>query len=200
MEYKEDIRIQKTRRDLRKAILDLITEKSIEKISVKEICDKAMVNRITFYKYYEDKFTLLDDTVNEIRDEIKEKTLKNNYVINTFDDASSYLAEIVKNVVEYIEDNRNLIISVQKNGDYKLFDIITYVCEAAITELLTQFNRIRKLKYPIPVAASFIYGGFVATIGYWLNHPDSINQNQLLDIINDIKNNIDSLEFLFEAK
>ena len=60
-------------------------------------------------------------------------------------------------------------------------------------------NRIRKLKYPIPVAASFIYGGFVATIGYWLNHPDSINQNQLLDIINDIKNNIDSLEFLFEA-
>ncbi|MBR6289624.1 MAG: TetR/AcrR family transcriptional regulator, partial [Acholeplasmatales bacterium] len=69
MEYKEDIRIQKTRRDLRKAILDLITEKSIEKISVKEICDKAMVNRITFYKYYEDKFTLLDDTINEIRDE-----------------------------------------------------------------------------------------------------------------------------------
>ena len=116
MEYKEDIRIQKTRRDLRKAILDLITEKSIEKISVKEICDKAMVNRITFYKYYEDKFTLLDDTINEIRDEIKEKTLKNNYVINTFDDASSYLAEIVKNVVEYIEANRYLILAVQKNG------------------------------------------------------------------------------------
>ena len=127
MEYKEDIRIQKTRRDLRKAILDLITEKSIEKISVKEICDKAMVNRITFYKYYEDKFTLLDDTINEIRDEIKEKTLQNNYVINTFDDASSYLAEIVKNVVEYIEENRYLIIEKGHSKDGKfLYNYIIF--------------------------------------------------------------------------
>jgi hypothetical protein len=34
MEYKEDIRIQKTRRDLRNSIINLLTKKPIEKISV----------------------------------------------------------------------------------------------------------------------------------------------------------------------
>ena len=66
MEFKEDLRIQKTRRDLRKSILNLLREKPLEKISVTEICDNAMINRMTFYKYYEDKFILLDDAFNDI--------------------------------------------------------------------------------------------------------------------------------------
>ena len=70
MEFKEDLRIQKTRRDLRKSILNLLREKPLEKISVTEICDNAMINRMTFYKYYEDKFILLDDAFNEIKDNI----------------------------------------------------------------------------------------------------------------------------------
>lgn len=198
MEYKEDIRIQKTRRDLRNAILELIMEKSIEKISVIEICNKAMVNRMTFYKYYEDKFTLLDDTINEIIDEIKTKTAIYNNEIKTIDEASNLLANIIKTVVDYIEKNRDLIIAVQKNGDYKLFDIITYICEASIVELLNQINLIKPLKYSIPVAASFIYGGFVSTIGYWLDHPDAINKEQVLEFIKDIKNNLFNLNFLFK--
>ena len=198
MEYKEDIRIQKTRRDLRLAILNLIMEKPIEKISVIEICNKAMINRMTFYKYYEDKFTLLDDTINEIIDELKNKTLKCNNEIKTLEEASNLLASIIKNVIDYIEKNRELIIAVQKNGDYKLFDMIAYISEASITELLNQINKIRELKYSIPVTSSFIYGGFVSTITYWINHPDSIMKEQLLELIDNIKNNLFSLNFLFK--
>jgi len=198
MEYKEDIRIQKTRRDLRLAILNLIMEKPIEKISVIEICNKAMVNRMTFYKYYEDKFTLLDDTINEIIDELKNKTLKYNNEIKTLEEASNLLASIIKNVIDYIEKNRELIIAVQKNGDYKLFDMIAYISEASITELLNQINKIRELKYSIPVTSSFIYGGFVSTIIYWINHPDSIMKDQLLELIDNIKNNLFSFDFLFK--
>ncbi len=198
MEYKEDIRIQKTRRDLRLAILNLIMEKPIEKISVIEICNKAMINRMTFYKYYEDKFTLLDDTINEIIDELKNKTLKCNNEIKTLEEASNLLASIIKNVIDYIEKNRELIIAVQKNGDYKLFDMIAYISEASITELLNQINKIRELKYSIPVTSSFIYGGFVSTITYWINHPDSIMKEQLLELIDNIKNNLFSLDFLFK--
>ena len=198
MEYKEDIRIQKTRRDLRLAILNLIMEKPIEKISVIEICKKAMINRMTFYKYYEDKFTLLDDTINEIIDELKNKTLKCNNEIKTLEEASNLLANLIKNVIDYIEKNRELIIAVQKNGDYKLFDMIAYISEASITELLNQINKIRELKYSIPVTSSFIYGGFVSTIIYWINHPDSIMKDQLLELIDNIKNNLFSFDFLFK--
>lgn len=197
MEYKEDLRIQKTRRDLRNAIIELIKEKSIEKISVTEICDKAMVNRMTFYKYYEDKFSLLDDTVNEIKDDI-EKKAPNRKDIKTLDEASEFFADIIKIVLEFLDTNKDLIIAVQKNGDYKLLDIITYISEAAITELLTQINKLKPLKYSIPLTASFIYGGFVSTISYWISHPDAIDSKQLIELTEDIKNNLFALEFFFK--
>ncbi len=197
MEYKEDLRIQKTRRDLRGAIIELIKEKPIEKISVTEICNKAMVNRMTFYKYYEDKFSLLDDTVNEIKDIIINKA-PNTRNIKTLDDASLFFAEIIKIVLEFLDNNRDLIIAVEKNGDYKLLDIITYISEDAIKELLTQLNKLKPLKYSIPLSASFIYGGFISTIVYWIDHPNAINKNQLLELIDDIKNNLSSLNFLFK--
>lgn len=197
MDYKEDLRIQKTRRDLRNAIIELIKEKPIEKISVTEICDKAMVNRMTFYKYYEDKFTLLDDTVNEIKDNIEAKAPNPDY-ITTIEEASDFFAKLIKIVLDFLEGNKDLIIAVQKNGDYKLLDIITYISESAITELLTQIDKIRPLKYSIPLTSSFIYGGCVSTIGYWINHPEVIDTNQLMTLIEDIKNNLFSLDFLFK--
>lgn len=197
MDYKEDLRIQKTRRDLRNAIIELIKEKPIEKISVTEICDKAMVNRMTFYKYYEDKFTLLDDTVNEIKDNIEAKAPNPDY-ITTIEEASDFFAKLIKIVLDFLEGNKDLIIAVQKNGDYKLLDIITYISEFAITELLTQIDKIRSLKYSIPLTSSFIYGGWVSTIGYWINHPEAIDTNQLMTLIEDIKNNLFSLDFLFK--
>ena len=197
MDYKEDIRIQKTRRDLRKAIIELIKEKPIEKVSVTEICEKAMVNRMTFYKYYEDKFTLLDDTINEIKDELKNKAPEFNN-IKTLDEASNYFGIIINIFIEFLDKNKELITAVEKNGDYKLFDIITYISEEAITELLTQINKLKRLKYSIHVTSSFIYGGFVSTISYWLDHPEAIDKEQLYNLIKDIQNNLFNFDFLFE--
>ncbi len=39
--------------------MTLMTEQEFETISVKEVCDRAMVHRTTFYKHYEDKYDLL---------------------------------------------------------------------------------------------------------------------------------------------
>jgi AcrR family transcriptional regulator len=54
-----DLRIRRTHKLLWEALLTLMTEQEFETISVKEICDRAMVHRTTFYKHYEDKYDLL---------------------------------------------------------------------------------------------------------------------------------------------
>ena len=46
-----------------KAFLDLLAEKDFEYITVKEICQKADVNRSTFYLHYETIADLLDESV-----------------------------------------------------------------------------------------------------------------------------------------
>ena len=49
----EDLRVAKTIRGIKSAFEALICEKDYEKITVKELCDRAQVNKKTFYHYYE---------------------------------------------------------------------------------------------------------------------------------------------------
>ena len=57
---KTDARVRYTRMRLREAFLACLAEKPVSKITVKELCDMAEINRATFYKHYADPFDLLD--------------------------------------------------------------------------------------------------------------------------------------------
>ena len=48
-----DIRVKKTKRAIQKAFIALLREKPIEKITVKEIAERAEINKTTFYSHYE---------------------------------------------------------------------------------------------------------------------------------------------------
>jgi AcrR family transcriptional regulator len=56
-----DPRIYKTLRSIDQALLSLLREHPFQKITIEMICTAAMVNRSTFYKYYADKYALLDN-------------------------------------------------------------------------------------------------------------------------------------------
>jgi AcrR family transcriptional regulator len=63
---KEDPRVQKTIESIQEAFHDLILEKDYEKITVKELCERARINKKTFYTYYE----TLDDLLLEMQSSI----------------------------------------------------------------------------------------------------------------------------------
>ena len=48
-----DIRVKKTKRAIQKAFIALLREKPVEKITVKEIAERAEINKTTFYSHYE---------------------------------------------------------------------------------------------------------------------------------------------------
>jgi len=64
-----DRRVQRTRRALRNALLELVKEKKYDDISVEEITQHANLGRATFYLHYKDKEDLLVDEFNEIVNE-----------------------------------------------------------------------------------------------------------------------------------
>ena len=55
----EDLRVVKTIEGIKTAFEELICEKDYEQISVKELCDRARINKKTFYHYYETLDALL---------------------------------------------------------------------------------------------------------------------------------------------
>lgn len=50
----KDLRVIKTQKAIRQALLNLLEKKNLEKITVKEICDQAMISKGTFYYHYRD--------------------------------------------------------------------------------------------------------------------------------------------------
>lgn len=65
-----DIRIIKTKNSIINAFIELRAKKEIEKITVKELCEKAMINKSTFYSHYTDIYDLSEHLENQIANEI----------------------------------------------------------------------------------------------------------------------------------
>lgn len=65
-----DLRVVKTKRSIKAAFLELRRKKPIEKITVKELADLAMINKGTFYLHYQDIYNLSDEIENEFIDDI----------------------------------------------------------------------------------------------------------------------------------
>ena len=62
----EDQRVRTTKRMLRDALISLLAQKRICDIRVKELCEKAFVNRSTFYAHYKDIKTLAKEMEMEL--------------------------------------------------------------------------------------------------------------------------------------
>ena len=67
MEKKKDLRVIKTKKMIYTALVELMKEKTFEEIKVSDICEKALINRSTFYAHYEDKYELLIDFIKDLK-------------------------------------------------------------------------------------------------------------------------------------
>jgi AcrR family transcriptional regulator len=61
------------RKRMQQALLTLTVEKGFSNISVRDITERARVNRSTFYRHYLDKYALLDETMDEVYSWISEE-------------------------------------------------------------------------------------------------------------------------------
>lgn len=48
----EDLRVRKTKTAIRKVFADMLLDMPFEKITVKALCERALVNKTTFYRHY----------------------------------------------------------------------------------------------------------------------------------------------------
>ena len=74
-EVQTDLRIRRTHKFLQEAMIELITEKGFDALTVGDIAERAMINRATFYRHYQDKYDLMakifEETTNELVENMK---------------------------------------------------------------------------------------------------------------------------------
>ena len=91
----EDRRVKRTKKALRDCLFQLLDEKSVEEITVKELTAMADINRSTFYFYYKD----IDDMIMQIQDEIysvfERDVIRSATVFITREDFMQYLVRFL---------------------------------------------------------------------------------------------------------
>ena len=63
-----DLRVIKTKKNIREAFLELRRKHSLDEIKVTTLCEKAMVNKTTFYNHYQDIYELSKELEKEVLD------------------------------------------------------------------------------------------------------------------------------------
>lgn len=94
-EKKKDLRIRRTKEAIRETFKEMVCEMPYEKITVKEIAERAKINRNTFYLHYE----TIDDVLKEIQSDYSERYMKIISGYNLIHDQK----EIVRTFFEFME-------------------------------------------------------------------------------------------------
>ena len=61
-----DQRVRLTKSLIKDAFLELLSRKNVRHITVRELCEKAQINRATFYAHYMDIYDLKEQLENEL--------------------------------------------------------------------------------------------------------------------------------------
>ena len=60
-----NLRVRRTQKLLREALIELIEERGFEALTISELTERAMVSRAAFYRNYQDKYDLVEQIFEE---------------------------------------------------------------------------------------------------------------------------------------
>lgn len=111
----EDRRVKRTKRVLRECLFELLETNTIDEISVKELTEKADVNRSTFYFYYKDIADMVRQIQNEIFDVFYETVMTQQASFVTVEDFTEYILRFLRFCKEYESICKFVISNDPKN-------------------------------------------------------------------------------------
>lgn len=168
-----DRRVLRTKKNIRQTFLQLLSEKSLTQLTVKELSEQADINRKTFYMYYSN----IEEILSELEDELVQKLVlvfeKELFDREVFDSYSFF---------------KNLNLAIQ--GDIELYrtlnyaDLLPHLILRAKNALIDVFFR----KYNIPadsdseryiLYAEFAASGILSMYTKWFSNDFHMSLEEL---------------------
>lgn len=179
MEKREDIRVTKSKRDLCHALVGLMQSTPFKKITVGDICSAAMINKMTFYKHYRDKYELLNDVLLNIKQSILLRAEKAMPTPNVKDTALDLTFHLLDAVIDECLAKKQLLLDI--SHDDMVLTMISTTIEKSVCELLAEISRHHQFKYGMDSLSSAVTGATTFLIRYWLVHEQTIGKEKFLN-------------------
>lgn len=166
-----DNRVRYTKAVLQQALLSILRKKHIDKVTIKELCQEAKVNRGTFYLHYATPNDLLMEIEQQFIDE--NMACFNPYFHEGYE--TSYMASLFAGILK----NRELCrIIMGKNGNPRFIERIQNMVRPSIIEgWCKEFPKYRRedLEY----VYDFIFTGSMRLILNWIEDAQDISTEEL---------------------
>ncbi|URZ88133.1 TetR/AcrR family transcriptional regulator C-terminal domain-containing protein [Floricoccus penangensis] len=169
-----------TKRKIKRALLDCMEGKKFDLITVNDIVTKASVNRSTFYRYYDDKYALLD--------EIELTVIKH---INQYRDSNAIYIEgkgyiNSQNIISMLRHLKKFDFIINRllsfNGD-QLFEV------RLRNQLSQQFYKSIKVttsNEKLELIKDFLGHIVIGTFRYWTSKDENMSEEDLSQVIEDL--------------
>jgi AcrR family transcriptional regulator len=166
-EEQADLRVRRTHKLLWEALMALLAEQAFEEITVKQICERAMVHRTTFYKHYEDKYALLEQGIRQMYDAlVAEVTVPPSAF--SVDHPPPYFIHLFIHVAEHQHFYKLMLCGEGIGRFQKLVkDYLVEQGEAILREL-TPPNQ--QLAVPPAMYVQYLAGAVLSLLAWWLEH------------------------------
>lgn len=182
MNTKNNQRTRLSKLLFKNALMDLLKEKgSVAKISVRELCDRAELNRSTFYAHYNEPNDLLMEIETELLDATEEHLKK----IGEENDAGAH--KYILSFLQYIKQNdkqfRTLLIDSADPEFRSRF----------MQQSIIQFVEHLRIELPKELEQyifSYILNGSTGIIIQWIRSDYAVNENEIVNLLFSINQSV----------
>lgn len=163
-----------TRQNLMDAFWEIYIVKRIEKITVKEITDKAGYNRGTFYEYFPDVYHLLDEIESSLIPSVEELPAFSTPYGDNLGTPLENLLELYKKHIKYYS------VLLGEKGDPAFSLRLKNQIKASLIAFLktkTEYNI--ELDYTL----EYILSAMIGVMNYWFCRGQDISKERLIELI-----------------
>lgn len=167
-----------TKQNLIDAFWSLYCEKRIEKITVREIMQKAGYNRGTFYEYFVDVHDVLEQIENSLLPNISELPPMN---------FTTETAQPIDGFVKlYSENSKYYTVLLGDKGDPAFANKLKNYVKLNVLGLLVSkgIQNDAKLDFSI----EFVLSAMIGILTYWFANEKSISEKDLVELVSSLMN------------
>ena len=174
---KVDRRIERTRNAIISAFKEMIIDKEFKEITIKELAERANINRKTFYLHYESMEEILFDLTVEISDQIFEGLNEKGFFDeNTYD--INILIECIENL---LESNYELTRKVVSANSYRFFsrNIKDIIKDSFIRKVK---NKVKLSPYMMNLLGDYVGSGLAKLLKDWFDDQGDLSSKEVAEL------------------
>ena len=163
---------QQTKNAIRRAFIQLLNERPLDKISIKDIAEKGAVNRNTFYYYYCDIYALIRELMELVAQRMIAEGL-----------SDRNWTEIAQQLTAFIREHRRAVTHLFHSSQRDLLEDYIYDVTYAVTESL-----VRRTAAGLPVSEEDLHtvtmyftSALLGMISRWLRFGLKDNAEQTVE-------------------